>query len=64
MRKSAIGAVISNDHLDACRWPDGDLPRDTAGHRRLIGWIGRDVVAFEAAGAYHSAFERAPQFQC
>lgn len=64
MTKPTIGVDISKDHLDACRWPDGETCRvsnDAAGHRRLIGWIGDDVarVAFEATGAYHAAFERA-----
>lgn len=59
-----IGVDISKDHLDACRWPDGETCRvanDAAGHRALIRWIGADVarVAFEATGAYHRAFERA-----
>lgn len=64
MTKSTIGVDISKDHLDACRWPDGETCRvsnDPAGHRRLIRWIGADVgrVAFEATGAYHAALERA-----
>ena len=64
MTKSTIGVDISKDHLDAFRWPGGEICRvtnDPAGHRRLIRWIGGDVarVAFEATGAYHAAFERA-----
>ena len=64
MSKPTIGVDISKDHLDACRWPDGESLRvtnDAAGHRRLLRWIGGEVarVAFEATGAYHAAFERA-----
>jgi transposase len=64
MTKPTIGVDISKDHLDACRWPDGETCRvgnDAAGHRRLLRWIGPAVVcvAFEATGAYHAAFERA-----
>ena len=64
MSKTTIGVDISKDHLDVCRWPDGETCRvgnDAAGHRRLLRWIGAEVarVAFEATGAYHAAFERA-----
>lgn len=64
MSKPTIGVDISKDHLDACRWPDGETCRvtnDAAGHRRLLRWIGADVacVAFEATGGYHAAFETA-----
>lgn len=64
MSKPTIGVDISKDHLDACRWPDGESIRvanDAAGHRRLLRWIGGEVarVTFEATGAYHAAFERA-----
>jgi transposase len=64
MTKPTIGVDISKDHLDACRWPDGETCRvgnDAAGHRGLLRWIGAGVarVAFEATGAYHAAFERA-----
>ena len=64
MRKPTIGVDISKDHLDACRWPDGETCRFSQrrkGHRRLLRWIGAEVarVAFEATGAYHAAFERA-----
>jgi transposase len=64
MSKPTIGVDISKDHLDACRWPDGESLRvtnDATGHRRLLRWIGAAVarVAFEATGAYHAAFERA-----
>lgn len=62
--KPTIGIDISKDHLDACRWPDGETCRvgnDAKGHRQLIAWIGAEVdrVAFEATGAYHGALERA-----
>ena len=64
MSKPTIGVDISKDHLDACRWPDGESLRvsnDAAGHRRLLRWIGAEVarVVFEATGAYHAAFEKA-----
>lgn len=64
MTKPTIGVDVSKDHLDACRWPDGESLRvsnDAAGHRRLLRWIGAEVarVAFEATGAYHAGFERA-----
>jgi transposase len=64
MSKPTIGVDISKDHLDACRWPDGESLRvtnDPAGHRRLLRWIGGEVarVVFEATGAYHAALERA-----
>jgi transposase len=64
MSKPTIGVDISKDHLDACRWPDGETLRvanDAAGHRKLLRWIGGEVacVAFEATGAYHAAFEKA-----
>ena len=60
MSKPTIGVDISKDHLDACRWPDGEslrLTNDAAGHRRLLRWIGGEVarVIFEATGAYHAA---------
>ena len=60
MTKPTIGVDISKDHLDACRWPDGESLRvsnDAAGHRRLLRWIGEAaLVAFEATGACHAAF--------
>jgi transposase len=64
MSKPTIGVDISKDHLDACRWPGGEICRvsnDAAGHRQLVRWIGGEVarVAFEATGAYHAGFERA-----
>jgi transposase len=64
MNKPTIGVDVSKDHLDACRWPDGEglrVTNDAAGHRRLLRWIGGEVarVAFEATGAYHAGFERA-----
>jgi transposase len=64
MSKPTIGVDISKDHLDACRWPDGESLRvsnDAAGHRRLLRWIGAEVarVVFEATGAYHAGFEKA-----
>jgi transposase len=64
MSKPTIGIDISKDHLDACRWPDGESLRvgnDAAGLRRLLRWIGAEVacVAFEATGAYHAGVEQA-----
>jgi transposase len=64
MSKPTIGVDVSKDHLDACRWPDGETRRvanDPAGHKALIAWIGGDDarVVFEPTGPYHGAFERA-----
>lgn len=64
MTKPTIGVDVSKDHLDACRWPDGETRRvrnDPAGHKALIAWIGGDIarVVFEPTGPYHARFERA-----
>jgi transposase len=58
-----IGIDVSKDRLDAFRLSDGQrlqVTNDKAGHRTLLGWIGRGdppLVVFEATGAYHRQFE-------
>lgn len=60
-----IGVDISKDHLDVCRWPDGEARRfanDRRGHRALIAWLGEGEVArvvYEPTGPYHRGVERA-----
>lgn len=60
-----IGIDISKDRLDAYRLSDGrrlQVTNDRAGHKALLGWIGRDdppLVMFEATGAYHRQLEAA-----
>ena len=46
MTEITIGVDVSKDFLDAHRHPDGDGRRfanTTAGHKALIGWIGKTV---------------------
>ena len=58
-----IGIDVSKDRLDAFRLSDGQrlqVTNDKAGHRTLLGWIGRGdppLVVFEATGAYHRQLE-------
>jgi transposase len=64
MTKATIGVDVSKDHLDACRWPDGETRRvsnDAKGRRALIAWIGADVerVVFEPTSRYHRPLEQA-----
>jgi len=64
MTEITIGVDVSKDFLDAHRHPDGDGRRfanTTAGHKALIGWIGKTVerIVFEPTGPYHGALERA-----
>ena len=58
-----IGIDVSKDRLDAFRLSDGQrlqVTNDKAGHRTLLGWIGRGdppLVVFEATGPYHRQLE-------
>jgi transposase len=65
MSKSTIGVDVSKDHLDAHRWPDGEVLRvtnDARGHKALIRWIiGAEVVrvVLEPTSRYHRSLEAA-----
>lgn len=64
MTKPTIGVDVSKDHLDACRWPDGQRRRvtnDAKGRRALLAWIGAGVerVVFEPTSRYHRPLEQA-----
>jgi len=60
-----IGIDVSKDRLDAYRLSDRrhiQVTNDKAGHKALIGWIGKaeqPLVVFEATGAYHRHLEAA-----
>jgi transposase len=60
-----IGIDVSKDRLDVHRLSDGQhiqVTNDKAGHKALIGWIGRTdppLIVFEATGAYHRQLEAA-----
>ena len=60
-----IGIDVSKDQLDAHRLSDRrhiQVANDKAGHKALIGWIGKadpPLVVFEATGAYHWRLEAA-----
>lgn len=60
-----IGIDVSKDRLDAYRLSDRQriqVTNDKAGHKALIGWIGKAdllLVVFEATGAYHRQLEAA-----
>ena len=60
-----IGIDVSKDWLDAHRLSDRQhiqVTNDKAGHKALIGWIGRadlPLIVFEATGAYHRQLEAA-----
>lgn len=60
-----IGIDVSKDWLDAHRLSDRQhiqVTNDKAGHKALIGWIGKadlPLIVFEATGAYHRQLEAA-----
>ena len=60
-----IGIDVSKDRLDAHRLSDRQhiqVTNDKAGHKALIGWIGKadlPLIVFEATGAYHRQLEAA-----
>ncbi len=65
MTKDSIGIDISKAHLDVA-WPrtgkSARFSNDRQGFAALRRWIGDgqpELVAFEATGAYHGAFEQA-----